>query len=634
MGPALHDDGLPPTRPRSRCAFGGFYEKDLVYQALKSVRWCFTDRTALAEAELEYEERDRSGDLRGLSRRRFRAAGRAELLIWTTTPWTIPSNVAIAVHPDETYAIVEAERPALRRGREARGERGEGRRAGRTGRSLATLSGDGRSTGVRYRHPLPPECRGELTPEEEARSFRVVLADYVTMDTGTGLVHTATGHGEDDFLTGQREGLPILSPVDEAGRLHDGREVPGEEGAGCQPRDRPGPRRPPAPSSPTIPNFRHEYPHCWRCKNPVIFRATVQWFVRLDDPQTDVRQGALAAIAGVHVDPGLGRGPHRRHGREPARVGRLRASGAGALRSLFSTPCATASAPASIPGATRPPSSGTFFEHVAGIFRAEGGDAWYARPAADFLPARRGPAGLAPADFQAETDILDVWFDSGVSHIAVLRSGRWPELSRTDGGRPADLYLEGHDQHRGWFQSSLLTSVALYGDAPYAAVITHGFVLDGQRPQDVQVARQRRRAAGADQEVRRRHPAVLGREPGLPRRRPDLRGDPGALRRGLPEGPQHGAVPDLQPLRLRSGSPRSSRRPVWSRSISGRWPRRGSSRGGSWRRTRATSSIVVYHLLVNFCATTLSAFYCDILKDRLYASAAASPERRSAQTAL
>ncbi|HEY1433986.1 MAG TPA: class I tRNA ligase family protein, partial [Thermoanaerobaculia bacterium] len=299
-------------------AFGGFYGKHLVYQALKSVRWCFTDRTALAEAELEYEERadpavyvafptedrpkldaafdprDRPENARDLP---------AYLLIWTTTPWTIPSNVAIAVHPDETYLLVAA-----------------GNRFWIVAQKLLTtvanaagwlkLSVHGQTlgknlAGLRYRHPLPPESRGELTPEEAAGSFRVVLGEHVTMDAGTGLVHTAPGHGEDDFLTGQRERLPILSPVDEAGRYTTVAKYKGKKVLDANPEIVEDLKAAGALVA-LDPKYRHEYPHCWRCKNPVIFRATVQWFVRLDDPTTDVRQEALDAIAKVKWTPSWG----------------------------------------------------------------------------------------------------------------------------------------------------------------------------------------------------------------------------------------------------------------------------------------------------------------------------------------
>ncbi|MEX0880128.1 MAG: isoleucine--tRNA ligase [Thermoanaerobaculia bacterium] len=609
-------------------AFGGFYEKNLVYQALKSVRWCFSDRTALAEAELEYEQRSDPAIFVAFPAQ-IPGRGEVELLIWTTTPWTIPSNVAIAVHPGQTYAIVEA---AGRRFVVA-GKLAEGvaKAAGWTDWKVSgTLPGT-ELAGVRYRHPLPPECRGELTPEEEARSFRIVLADYVTMDAGTGLVHTATGHGEDDFLTGQREGLPILSPVDEAGRYTTAGKYRGKKVLDANPEIVQDLKAAGALVA-HEPNFRHEYPHCWRCKTPVIFRATVQWFVRLDDPKTDVRQGALAAIACVKWIPAWGqmRIAGMVENRREWVVSRQRRWGS-PITLLYAM--RDGERVGVYPWSDAPAEQRRFFAHVAGIFRAEGADAWYARPAADFLPPDADLRGLGPSDFQAETDILDVWFDSGVSHMAVLRSGRWPELSRLDGGKPADVYLEGHDQHRGWFQSSLLTSLALYGDAPYASVITHGFYLDvsGRKMSkslgNVVEPHELIKKFGADilrfwvvsQDYRDDDPIseeILARCADAYRK---VRNTARYLISNLYDfDPGADSVPAdrLAPLDL------------WALA---------RTQGLARRIVAAYESYefhLIYHLLVNFCATTLSAFYCDILKDRLYASAAGSPERRSAQTAL
>ena len=296
--------------------FGEFYRKKLVYQALKSVRWCSTDRTALAEAELEYEERtdpaiDVAFELGPEVLDRFPAADRPAgtetlpvfAVIWTTTPWTIPSNLAIAVHPEERYQLVSAGNRLYVVAEKLAAE--VARRLGWKDWSVQGVVPGSRLVGLRYRHPLGSEMRGTLTAEEEARSFRFVAGDYVTMDAGTGLVHTAPGAGEDDFQTGVRENLPILSPVDDAGRFttvprYQGQKVHEAnadivkdlEAAGALLHFEPA--------------FRHEYPHCWRCKNPVIFRATVQWFIRLDEPSADLRAGSLDAIRRVRWVPPWG----------------------------------------------------------------------------------------------------------------------------------------------------------------------------------------------------------------------------------------------------------------------------------------------------------------------------------------
>jgi isoleucyl-tRNA synthetase len=613
-------------------AFGGFYGKHLVYQALKSVRWCFTDRTALAEAELEYEERaDPAIHVA------FPAAARlpdwpgadVSLLIWTTTPWTIPANVAIAVHPDETYAVVAAD------GRHfVVAEKLAPLVAKAAGwsdwKAVATLPG-ARLKGLPYSHPLPLACRGELTADEAAASFRVVLGDYVTMDAGTGLVHTAPGHGEDDFLTGQREGLPVLSPVDEAGRYTTVAKYHGKKVLEANPEIVEDLKAAGALVA-HDPKYRHEYPHCWRCKNPVIFRATVQWFVRLDDATTDVRQGALDAIAKVKWTPSWGQ--QRISGMVENRrewvISRQRRWGS-PITLLYAMKDGERAGV--YPWSDSPAEQKKFFDQVASIFEKESADAWYARPAADFLPAAADLRGFAPADFQAETDIMDVWFDSGVSHMAVLRSGAWPELVRGPGRRPADLYVEGHDQHRGWFQSSLLTSVALYGDAPYDGVITHGFVVDG-------LGRKMSKSIGnvvAPQDLIKKYGADIIRlwVASLDYRDDDPISDEilarcGEAYRKIRNTARYliSNLSDFDPAADSVATAELAPLDVWA--LSETRAAAARIRGGY----EAYEFHVIYHQLVTLCSTTLSSFYLDIIKDRLYASAAKSVERRSAQTAL
>lgn len=622
-------------------AFGEFYKKDLVYQALKSVRWCYTDQTALAEAELEYEERTDTAitvafpflepeklaevfqpeDLGG------RALAGASALIWTTTPWTIPANVAIAVHPDETYVLVSDENGGFAVAAEKllpEIARQTGRRFRIHGRSAGR-----RLVGLRYRHPLAPEMRGKLEPEEEARSFRLVAAGYVTTDTGTGLVHTAPGHGEDDFVTGKNENLPILSPVDEAGRFTTAEKYRGRRVLEAN-REIAEDLRAAGALIHLEENFRHEYPHCWRCKKPVIFRATVQWFVRLDDPGNDIRAGALEAIRRVRWVPAWGE--QRISGMVENRhewvISRQRRWGS-PITLLYAIEngerCGI------YPWADALEEQEKFFDHVAAIFRREGGDAWYARPAEDFLPPGADRRGFP--EFQKETDILDVWFDSGISHLAVLRSGQWPELARGGGGPPADLYVEGHDQYRGWFQSSLLTSVTLFGEAPYREVITHGFVVDGQ-------GRKMSKSLGNDvapQDLVNRYGADILR---LWVASLDYRDDDpiseeilsrcGEAYRKVRNTARYllSNLYDFDPARDSVSEPDLLSLDRWIL---------GETRDLAARIREAYESYqfhVVYHSLVNFCATTLSAFYCDIVKDRLYASAPGSRDRRSVQTAM
>ncbi|MEO8191123.1 MAG: class I tRNA ligase family protein, partial [Acidobacteriota bacterium] len=372
------------------------------------------------------------------------------------------------------------------------------------------------------------------------------------------------------------------------------------------------------------------YPHCWRCKKPVIFRATVQWFVRLDSGDIDVRQKALEAVAKVRWFPawgepriaGMVENRHEwvisRQRRWGSPITLLFAMKDGERREIY-------------PWKDSPDEQRRFFERVVEVFRREGGDAWYARPASDFLPEGADRRGYT--DFEKESDILDVWFDSGVSHLAVLRSGEWPELSSDSAGPPADLYLEGQDQYRGWFQSSLLTSVALFGAAPYRGVITHGFTLDvdarkmSKSAGNTVVPAQVISKYGADilrlwvvsVDYREDQPIseeILTRCAEAYRK---IRNTERFLISNLYDfDPERDTVPAAKLLPLDAE--------ILSRAA--RLAR---------RLTEAYETYefhVIYHALLNFCASDLSAFYLDVIKDRLYASAPRSPERRSAQTAL
>ncbi len=629
-------------------AFGGFYQKDLVFRDLKSVRWCFTDQTALAEAELEYEECEDTAITvafpfidKDAVLQRFGGPGIPNTenvkdvvaLTWTTTPWTIPSNLAIAVHPDREYKLVSFGAKPERLYLVASERIGPLHREGifrHTSQAFGDAARGARLVGLLYRHPLPVEQRGALTREDAAASFRIVAADYVTMDTGTGLVHTAPGHGEDDFQTGKRERLPILSPVDAAGRytaqvgkyqgkkvLEANAEIVGDleaAGAVLHKQER----------------FRHDYPHCWRCKKPVIFRATVQWFIQLDHPGTNVRERALEAIRGVKWIPAWG---------EPRIAGMVenRREWVISRQRRWGTPITLLYAVRDgerrevYPWRNSPEEQKKFFDHVVHLISREGGDAWYARPAEDFLPP--GADRRRFSSFEKETDILDVWFDSGVSHISVLRSGRWPELERDAGGPPADLYIEGHDQYRGWFQSSLLTSVALFGEAPYGQVITHGFFVDAS-------GRKMSKSLGtgvAPQEIIQKYGADILR---LWVCSLDYRNDTPISEEILSRCAEAyrkirntaryliGNLYDFDPARDPVPFSQLAELDQWALT---------QARGVADRVREAYERYefhVIYHSLLNFSATTLSAFYLDVLKDRLYASAPASRERRSAQTAI
>jgi isoleucyl-tRNA synthetase len=446
-------------------ALGRFVEQDLVYKGKKPVHWCIHCRTALAEAEVEYEEHSSPsiyvefpiapGGAADLGARVPALAGRAaSALIWTTTPWTIPSNLAIAFHPEFDYGAydVDGRLVIVAEGLAERVSAAVGRPFGSP---AARMTGE-QLEGIRFQHPL------------YARESVGVLGDYVTLDQGTGAVHTAPGHGSDDFSTGVRYGLEIYAPVGPGGHFLDtvglfgGQRVfdanPHIERA-LEERGRLWHRE----------TFQHAYPHCWRCHNPVIFLATSQWFITMDGAPlqhgdqkgTTLRAAALSAVEGqVEWIPGWGRERifNMVANRPDWCISRQRAWGV----PIPAVDCAKCGEAILTPA---------LVERAASVFDEHGADAWYEHPIEEFLPDGLQCPACGHTSFERERDILDVWFDSGSSHEAVLASR--PELTW-----PADLYLEGSDQHRGWFQSSLLVGLGTRGRPPFRQVVTHGFVVD------------------------------------------------------------------------------------------------------------------------------------------------------------
>ena len=430
-----------------------FARRGGLYRGKKPVYWCIHDRTALAEAEVEYDEHvspsiwvgmAAATPIEGLS-------GKVQLVIWTTTPWTLPANLAISVHPDFDYVAYRMDDRTLIVARERLvpflqeafpGELRDGALAD-PGRVVKTFKG-AELEGLRYHHPF----LDRVSP--------VVLGEHVTLDQGSGLVHTAPGHGQEDYEVGLRYGLEILNPVDGGGRFT---EQAGEALAGQRIFD----------ANPQIvetlrssghllhaSTITHSYPHCWRCSNPVVFRATSQWFISME--ANDLRRIALEEVDRVRWIPKWGRERIRGmlENRPDWCISRQRSWGT-PIPILYCEDC------------DEPLVDPEVMERAAQHIEREGGNAWFVRPAEDFLPeGTRCPCG--GARFRKEEDILDVWFDSGVSFAAVMEPG----------GLPVDLYLEGSDQHRGWFHSSLLCAVGTRGHAPYRAVLTHGFVVDGE----------------------------------------------------------------------------------------------------------------------------------------------------------
>lgn len=560
--------------------------KNLVYQALRPVHWSTGCNTALAEAEIEYEERK---DLSVHVLFPLKDRPGAHLLIWTTTPWTLPANVAVAAGADLTYGEYDTPRGTVICHAElAKTIPGLDQLTPRTTMKGADL------VGLTYRHPFLE------------REGRVFPAGFVTSDTGTGLVHIAPGHGMDDYILGREHDLPILSPVDDRGRFTPECGVP--EWTGLYVLD----------ANPLVrdrlrdlgllwhdEHFTHDYPHCWRSKTPIIFRAVKQWFIKVDAFRAD----ALRAIGEVRWVPAWGEN---------------RIRGAVASRPDW---CISRQRTWGIPlpvfygEGGQPLLSQQTIEKFADLVAQHGTDIWFTWPDDQLATALGLPPGLRKG-----TDTLDVWIDSGTS---------WAAVSQPAGHYPADLYLEGSDQHRGWFQSSLLTSVAVTGRAPYKTVLTNGFVvdLDGkklsksntyQKPVDLNT-------------FVNKHGADMVR---LWVASQDFRNDvPFSAEIFERLGDSYRALRNVGRVLLGNlhGFDPLAHRVPWHQ----------LTPLDAWILRRLDDLIttclaaydryefhLIYQAINRTCSTDLSAFYVDVTKDRMYCDAPDSPRRRSAQTAM
>jgi isoleucyl-tRNA synthetase len=581
-----------------------FAENGGLFKGKKPVHWCSSCGTALAEAEVEYADHtspsiyvkfplvdDLSGAVPEL------AGKKVSIVIWTTTPWTIPANLAIAVHPDLEYVALETGGEVLI---VAMGLRKAFLLAtGLEGEFIAAFPADV-LVDKRCRHPL------------YERDSVILPGEHVTLEAGTGCVHTAPGHGQDDYELGLKFGLDIYNPVDNRGRFLENVEFFGGQFVFDANRNVIDKLRE-VGALVIAGEISHSYPHCWRCKKPIIFRATEQWFISM--AANGLREKALAEIDNVAWIPKWGK--ERIYGMVENRpdwcISRQRNWGV-PITVFYCRGCGEALA------------DGRVMHHVADLFEQEGSDIWYEREAAELLPAGTVCPACGKNDFDKEMDILDVWFDSGVSHAAVLEQR--PEL-----GSPADMYLEGSDQHRGWFHSSLLASVGTRGRAPYRSVLTHGFVVDGS-------GRKMSKSVGnvvAPEDVIKKFGAeVLRLWVAAQDYRDDIRISPEILTR-LSEAYRRvrntcryilGNINDFDPERdfvAFEDMPEIDRWALHQLEV---------LKEKVLKAYDACEFHVLYHAVNSFCTVEMSAFYLDILKDRVYTSRTDSLERRSAQTAM
>nr|WP_249310304.1 isoleucine--tRNA ligase [Bacillus sp. FJAT-49736] len=424
--------------------FGEMAKKGYIYKGLKPVYWSPSSESALAEAEIEYKDKRSASIYVAFEVKDGKGVleDGTKIVIWTTTPWTIPANLGIAVHPELKYAVVKEENQKYVVA-EALLEEVVSVLEWKNPQVEKTVSGKDLEYIV-AKHPL------------YERDSLVMLGEHVTTDSGTGCVHTAPGHGEDDFIVGKKYGLDVLCPVDDKGYMTS--EAPGFEGLFYDEANKPITQKLEEVDALLKLNFiTHSYPHDWRTKKPVIFRATAQWFASIDS----FREELLQAVQEVKWVPAWG---------ETRLFNMVRDRGDWCIsrQRAWGVPIPVFYAENGDPIIT----DETIY-HISKLFREHGSNIWFERDAKELLPEGFSHPSSPNGKFTKETDIMDVWFDSGSSHQAVLEERK--ELQR-----PADLYLEGSDQYRGWFNSSLTTSVAVTGKAPYKGILSHGFTLDGE----------------------------------------------------------------------------------------------------------------------------------------------------------
>ena len=581
-----------------------FFASGNVYKGKKPVHWCAHCRTALAEAEIEYKDRESPSIyvefpmMSDLSEK-FPALKNKQvfILIWTTTPWTLPANLGIAFHPDYEYSAFEAEGKVYIAAKRLVPVLAEELSLGKT-KELVSLLGK-EMEGLKARHPFID------------RESAFVLADYVTLDQGTGCVHTAPGHGHEDYLTGIKYKMDIYTPVDNEGNFtskvekYGGMNVFEANKIINEDMAKDG-------SLLKEDKIVHSYPHCWRCKKPVIFRATAQWFISMDE--NGLRTKALDEIKKIKWIPHWGeeRISNMMESRPDWCISRQRTWGV-PIPAFYCHECGFILANEEIT------------LRIADLFLAEGANSWFTKDVGELLPPDTKCSQCGSTHFNKENNILDVWFESGASHNVLGK--------RDDLPWPSDIYIEGHDQYRGWFNSSLIIGVAAKGSSPYKTCITHGFILDEE-------GRGMSKSLGnfvdPEEVINKNGAEILRLWVAMLNYKEDARFGGETISRIVEAyrkirntwrfilGNLHDFDPDSE-----SVSPKDMM-------LLDKWILEKANRIGQ-RILKGYEDYeyhIVFHSIYNFFTVELSSYYLDVLKDRLYCSGKKSLHRNSAQSAL
>ncbi|KUG22872.1 isoleucyl-trna synthetase [hydrocarbon metagenome] len=596
-----------PYEAATVAEFGKLYLNGSVYKGKKPVYWCATCKTALAEAEVEYADHhtpsiyvkfnfvsDISKVLPGL------AGQKVSMVIWTTTPWTIPANLAIAVKADFIYVAVKIDNDVLIVAKDM------------LDYCLEAFGFKNKS------YEILDEFKGEVLEGQKCvhplvkRNSLLILASFVTLEAGTGAVHIAPGHGQEDYEIGLEYGLDNYAPVDDAGKFTEdvehfaGQFVFDANENVIKKLDEVGALLGHVP-------MQHSYPHCWRCKKPIIFRSTEQWFISME--KNDLRKKALACINEVKWIPSWGR--DRIYGMVENRpdwcISRQRLWGV-PITVFYCAKCKNEVMTKEI------------LDNLVALMEKGGADVWFEKEPKDLMPKHTTCPHCHSTEFTKELNILDVWFDSGVTHAAVLE--KRPDLSS-----PCDMYLEGSDQHRGWFHSSLLECVGTRGRAPYKSVLTHGFVVDGDGKK---MSKSVGNVIGAEEAIAKYGAEILRLWVAAEDYTDDIRISDEILKRLMEayrriRNTSRFILGNLYDFNLDQDAISYEQMMEMDKWALHRLQEVVKRVTEAYERFQFH---VVFYTLYNYCTVDLSALYLDVLKDRLYTNKAASAVRRSGQTAM